>query len=155
MNLQDALKAAVTTFLSFSWIALAIAFLPTLIVVVAAETRRWQYGIAGMLGGIAGEFCGIGSLFLSFWFACGNKAYVCNTAQGDMGLIITIPLGSFIGCLLALSWTNLSLKIPEDSPWSSVCRYSGPSRIRNWTYAIAIQGAFWASVTCLLARIMA
>jgi hypothetical protein len=155
MNLVDGLKAAVSVSLIFSWIALLIALVPTLFVTFAVETRRWQYAIAGLLGGVAGGFCGATSLFLSFWFACRGQVQGCNTAQGDMGLLVTFPLGSFVSCLVALAWTRLTLRIPAESPWSSVSRYSGSSRFRNWAYAIASQLAFWAATIILFARLMA
>jgi hypothetical protein len=155
MNFVDGLKAGVSVSFIFSWIALLIALVPTLLVTFAVKTRRWQYLIAGLLGGIAGGFCGATSLFLSFWFACRGQVQGCNTAQGDMGLLITFPLGSFVGCFVALAWTKLTLRIPEESPWSSVCRYTGSHPIRNWAYAIASQLAFWVSTILLIARLMA
>jgi len=131
MDLVETLKATVMAALWFSWIALAIALVPTLFASIAAENHGKQYALAGLLGGVAGEFCGTGSLFLSLWISCRNQAQ-CNTAQGDMGLIVTVPLGSFIGCLLALFWTWLTLRIQEGSVWASVSRYTGPSRVQNW-----------------------
>jgi hypothetical protein len=155
MNLMDGLKAAVSVSFTFSWIALFIALVPTLFVTIAVETHRWLYAIAGLLGGVAGGFCGAASLFLSFSFACRDQVQGCNSAQGDMGLLFTFPLGSFVGCLLALAWTKLTLGIPEQSPWSSVCRYSGPSSLRNWAYAIASQLAIWTAMILLFALLMA
>jgi hypothetical protein len=154
MDLVETLKVVLTAGLWFSWIALAIALLPTLLVSIAAENHKKQYALAGLLGGVAGEFCGTSSLFLSLWLYCRKQAQ-CNTAQGDMGLIVTVPLGSFIGCLLALSWTWLTLGIQEGSVWSSVSRYNGPSRIQNLTCAIALQVVFWMSITWVLALLMA
>ena len=113
MNLVDGLKAAISVSLHFSWIALLIALLPTLFVTFAVETRRLQYAIAGLLGGVAGGFCGATSLFLSFWFGCQGQVQSCNTAQGDMGLLVTFPAGSLAGCLIALAWTRLTLGIPK------------------------------------------
>jgi hypothetical protein len=140
----------------FSWIAVLFACLPTGFAFAIAPTKhRLQYVVAGLLGGVAGEFCGVASLFLSLWFYCRGQGQSCNTAQGDMGLIITVPVGSFFGSLLAVCWTWATLRIPPESPWSSVWCYSGPSRIQNWTYAIAIQIAFWVLVTWFFARLMA
>jgi hypothetical protein len=154
MELVDALKTMLIASLWFSWIALAIALLPTLFVSIAAETHGWQYAIAGLLGGVVGESCGTASLFLSFWLSCRNQAQ-CNTAQGDMGLIVVVPVGTIIGCVLALSWTRITLRIPEDSPWSSVSRYTGPSRVQNWAYAVALQVGFWLLATWVSALLMA
>lgn len=155
MDFMDALKAAVSVTFVFSWIALLIALVPTLGVTFAVEKHRWHYAIAGLLGGVVGGFSGATSLFLSFWLACRGHVQSCNTAQGDMGLLVTFPVGSFVGCLVCLTWTSLTLRFPEGSRWSSVCRYSGPSQLRNWAYAIAFQLAFWAAVIALLARLMA
>lgn len=154
MELVETLKTMVIASLWFSWIALGIALMPTLFVSIAAETHGWQYAVAGLLGGVVGEFCGTGSLFLSFWLSCRNQPQ-CNTAQGDMGLIVVVPVGSIIGCLLALFWTRFTLRIPEGSPWSSVSRYTGRSRFQNWAYAIALQVAFWSLVTWVSALLMA
>lgn len=155
MNLVDGFKAAVSVSLIFSWVALLIALVPTLFVTFAVETRGWQYAVAGLLGGVAGGFCGAASLFLSFWIACRGQVQGCNAAQGDMGLFVTFPLGSFVGCLVALAWTRFTLKVPEESPWSSVCIRSGRRSFRNWAYAIASQFAFWVTMIMLFARLMA
>jgi hypothetical protein len=135
----DALKAALSVASVFSWIALLIALVPTLFVFFAVATRRWHYVISGLLGGIAGGFCGAASLFLSFWFACRGHIQGCNTAQGDMGLLVTFPLGSLLGCLVGL----LSMRL-----------YLGPRPFRNWALSIVSQLAFWATMTILFARLM-
>jgi hypothetical protein len=156
MSLLEVFKATIFGSVWLSWIAVLIACLPTVgVFAIAPKRRRWQYVVAGLLGGVAGEFCGVGSLFLSLWLDCRGQGPSCNTAQGDMGLIITVPVGSLVGSLLALCWTWVTLRIPSESPWSSVCCYSGPSRIQNWTYAIAVQIAFWVLATWLFARLMA
>jgi hypothetical protein len=140
MTFMDGFKAPVSVSLIFSWIALLIALLPTLLVTIATETRRWHYAVAGLLGGVVGGFSGAASLFLSFWFACRGQVQGCNTAQGDMGLLITFPLGALLGCLVALLCMRL---------------YSGPHSFRNWAYAIASQLAFWAGMIIVFARLMA
>src|ERR1700732_1195823 len=106
MTIIDALKTAVLVASVASWIALLIALVPTLVVACVVAMRRWQYVIAGLLGGVAGGFCGAASLFLSFWFACRGHVQGCNTAQGDMGLLVTFPLGSLLGCLVGLLSTR-------------------------------------------------
>jgi|HubBroStandDraft_5_1064220.scaffolds.fasta_scaffold217805_2 hypothetical protein len=156
MSLLEVFKTTMIASVWLSWIGVLIACLPAGFAFAIAPTkRRWQYFVPGLLGGVAGEFCGVGSLFLSLWFSCLGKGPSCNTAQGDMGLMITVPTGAFLGSLLALFWTWATLRIPPESPWSSVWCYSGPSRILNWTYAIAIQIAFWVLVTWSFARLMA
>jgi hypothetical protein len=140
MTLVDVFKAAVSVSLIFSWIALLIALVPTLLVTFAVETRRWHYAIAGLLGGVTGGFSGAASLFLSLWFGCRGQVQGCNTALGDMGLLVTFPVGSFLGCLVALLCMRL---------------YSGPRPFRTWVYAIVSQLIFWATMIILFARIMA
>ena len=155
MSLLDVIKATLTASLWLSWMAILITCAPALFAfVIAPSVRRWHYAIAILSGGVTGEVCGVGSLFLSLWLSCQGHS-PCNTAQGDMGLIVTVPVGSFLGTLLAIGWTWLTLRIPSKSPWASICRYSGPSRILNWSYAIAIQVMFWVCVTRLFARLMA
>ena len=155
MNLSATLTATLSVSLRLSWVALLIAILPTTLAMATAERHRLQYLIVGVLGSIAGEFCGVASLFLGLWFSCLGQGQACNTAQGDMGLIITLPAGSLLGCLFALFWTGTTLRIASDSPWAWVSRYSGVSRAKNWGYAIGVPVAFWVLVTILLARLMA
>ena len=156
MELIDTLKATVFASLWFSWIGLLIACVPAgLAFASAPRLRRRQYFVGGLLGGVAGEFCGVGSLFLSLWIGCLGQGQFCNTAQGDMGLIVTVPVGSLLGSLLALCWTWITLRIPEKSPWASVCSYSGANRMWNWACAIGLQVVFWPLGTLLCARLMA
>jgi hypothetical protein len=140
MTFVDALKTAVSVGSVFSWIALLIALLPTLFAFLVVTTRRWHYAIAGLLGGVVGGFSGAASLFLGLWFGCRGQVQGCDTAQGDMGLLVTFPLGSLLGCLVGL----LSMRL-----------YSGPRPFRNWAFSIASQLAFWATMTILFARLMA
>jgi len=156
MSLSETLTATLSASLWLSWIALLIAILPTTLVMAAAERHhRLQYLIVGVLGSVAGEFCGVASLFLSLWFSCLGRGQACNTAQGDMGLIITLPVGSLLGCLFALFWTRATLRIASDSPWAWVSRYSGASRFKNWSFTIGVPVAFWVLTTIFFARLMA
>jgi hypothetical protein len=156
MSLREVLITCVSASLRFSWIAILISCVPTLVVFsAAAKPNRLQYLIAGLLGGIAGEFCGTSALFLSLWYGCLGQGQSCNTAQGDMGLIVTIPVGSLLGCLLAMSWTLATLRFPPTSLWASVICYTGPNRLGNWTCSIATPAAFCILTTLVLARLMA
>ncbi len=121
MTLADVFKTAVSVSPIFSWIALLIALVPTLLVTVAVEKRRWHYAIAGLLGGGSGGFSGVASLFLSFWLGCQGQVQDCNTAQGDMGLLVTFPVGSLLGCLVALLCMRLcrGLALSERGPMRS------------------------------------
>ena len=140
MRFVDALGAAGSVAFMFAWVSLLLALVPTLCVTLAVDSRRCHYAIAGLLGGVVGGFCGAASLFLSLWFSCLGQIQGCNTAQGDMGLLITFPLGSFLGCPVALLCIRL---------------YSGPSHFRNWAYAIGSQVAFWSVMVLVFARLMA
>jgi hypothetical protein len=140
MTFVDDLKVALLVGSVFSWVAVLIALTPTLFVTFSVRTRRLHYAISGLLGGVVGGFCGAASLFLSLSFACRGQLQACNTAQGDMGLLIPFPVGSLVGCLVALLCMRL---------------YSSPRPFRNWAYSIASQIAFWAIVTILFARLMA
>jgi hypothetical protein len=100
---------------------------------------------------VAGEACGITSVFLSFWFEC--RAYpACNTAQGDLGLIITVPLGSFLGSVLALWWIYFIRRKAFTQVPSEKHNFHG---LRKWIYAVAMPAAFWLVATTLLARFVA
>jgi hypothetical protein len=155
MSLWTTLTATFNASLWFTWIAVLIAILPTMAAMIAADRHRLQYLIAGVSGSIAGEFCGVASLFLGLWFSCVGQGQTCNTAQGDMGLIITLPAGSLLGCLSALFWVWATLKVASDSPWAWVSRYSGTSRVRNWGYVLGIPAVFWVLSTIFLAWLMA
>jgi hypothetical protein len=156
MSLRETLIACATASLWFSWIAFLIACVPTLVVsATAAKSHRLPYLIAGLAGGIAGEFCGTSALFLSLWYGCLGQGQSCNTAQGDMGLIVTIPVGSLLGCLVAMGWTSATLRFPPTSPWASVSCYTGPSRVGNWACTIATPAVFSILTTVVLARLMA
>lgn len=158
MNFREALMASITASVWLSWIAVLIACLPAFAIGMPSAPRghRAHFVIAGLLGGIVGEFCAVHSLFFSIYLWC--RSFLpepCNSAQGDMGLIYLLPIGSIIGSMLGLFWMWLTLKIPEESAWTSVFIYAGPSRIRNWCCAIAVPLGFCVLITCLLARMMA
>jgi hypothetical protein len=72
-----------------------------------------------------------------------------------MGLMITLPLGSFLGSLIAMGWTWTTLRIPNHNVWASVFSYAGASRIQNLIYAFGLQMMFWLLMTWLLALLMA
>jgi hypothetical protein len=119
------------------------------------RTNRRQYLVAGLLGGLAGEFSGVASLLLSLWFGCRSQGQSCNTAQGDIGLIFTAPMGAMLGCVFAMWWTYATLKRSPSNPWASVFRYSGQERFKNCAFAIATPFALWVLVTVVVARLMA
>jgi hypothetical protein len=152
MNLLDTLKASAVASLWFSWIAALIAFLPILFAFsIASRPRRFRYLVAGILGAIAGESCGVFSLFLSLWLYCRARPN-CNTAQGDMGLLVTLPIGTLAGCILSLVWTRAIRGALERS---SESERSALSSLRKWIYTAAIPVGFWLFATLLAARLMA
>ena len=155
MKLNEVFEATLFATLWLSWVAVVIALIPTAIAfAIVSVERRWRYVFAGILGGVAGEACGVASLFLSLWMFCRGQGQYCNTAQGDMGLIITVPVGSLCGCLLGFTWTWIGHRIPAESAFASVYCYSGPKRVQNWLYSIAISFAFWVLATYVFARLM-
>jgi hypothetical protein len=155
MSLSQTLTTTLFASLWFSWIALLIACLPTLLAMtIASKPHRLQYLIAGFLGSLAGEFCGVASLFLSLWLSCRGQSQ-CNDAQGGMGLIITVPAGSLLGCVFALFWTWMSLKVHSESAWAWVFRYSGANEVKNWICVIGVPMAIWVLTTLFFARLFA
>jgi hypothetical protein len=141
MSLAEALKTALLVASVYSWVTLLLAAVPTLFITFVFITgRRWEHAIAGLLGGVGGGFCGAAALFLSLWLSCRDVPTGCNTAQGDMGLLVTFPVGSIAGCLIALLCMN---------------RISSSSRFKNWVYWIGSQIAIWATTTILFAQLMA
>jgi hypothetical protein len=157
MTLLDAIRTGISASVWLAWVAVLCACLPTFLVAVffAPKPRRWHYVMACFLGGIAGEFCAVTSLFLSLWIYCRQLSQPCNTAQGDVALLYLVPIGSIAGCLLAVWWTRVTLRIPEGSVLASLRRYSGPNRLLNWVYAFGISLLFWSTMTWFLASIMA
>lgn len=157
MKMWDVIQSSVVATIWFSRIGVPIALVPTLVVgsVLAPRIRPWQRILASLAGGVAGEFCAVCSLFLSLSMWCSHQPQPCNDAQGDVALIYLVPIGACCGSVLALFWTWLTLKIPEDSAWTSVFIYSGRSRIRNVCCAIAVPTAFCLAVIWFLSNLMA
>ena len=156
MSLRETLIACAMASVWFSWIALLIACVPTLMVFsAAAKATRFHYLVAGLLGGVVGEFCGTSGLFLSLWYGCLGQGKSCNTAQGDMGLLVTIPVGALLGCVLGMLWILATLRFPPTSPWASLSRYTGPSRAGNWACSIATPVAFCILATLTVMRVLA
>lgn len=136
-------------------IASVLAFLFAL--AFAPRMHRWKYTFAGVLGGLAGEFCAVSSFVLSLQMYCSKvrqQGFDCNNAQADVILLFLIPIGMVGGCLLASLWTRFTLRIPEGSVWTSVFIYSGPSRIGNGAGAIVVPLGFYALLTWLLAKLI-
>ena len=147
-EIAEVLTTSAVASLWLSWIAAIIACIPTLFAfAVGSPTRRLQYLIAGFAGGLAGETCGVTSLFLSMWFEC--RAYpVCNTAQGDMGLIVTVPVGTLIGCVFSIWWVRF-MQIHFRAARSET------NARPKWSYIVSIAVAVWLVVTVIAARLLA
>jgi hypothetical protein len=157
MEHWDEFKTTMLASVCFSWAGLLIACFPSFLILapLAPKPRRWHYVFAGLLGGVAGEFSAVHSLFLSLAAWCSHQGRPCNSAQGDLALLFFVPIGSCCGSLLAGAWTHLTLKIPKESVWSSVFVYAGPGKLCNWCSAIAVPLAFYVCVIYMLARLMA
>lgn len=156
MSLLDVLGATAIASIWLSWMALLIACVPAVFAfALAPQGRRWHYAFAIVGGGFAGEFCGVGCVFLSIWLFCGGHGQPCTTDQGDMGLISTAPVGAFLGTLFAIVWTWATHRVPSKSLWCSVGRYSGSSWLLHWVCVIVTPVAFWVLVTWLAARMVA
>ncbi|HKF48839.1 MAG TPA: hypothetical protein VKB38_15880 [Terracidiphilus sp.] len=107
------------------------------------ERRKIPYFRLCLLGGLGGEILAIASLAYGEEWICYTRQQLCNDGQGVLVFIFTIPVFSLIGSVAALGWTWLSLRISENTPWSSIFRYSGPNRSLNWACAITAQTLIW------------
>jgi hypothetical protein len=153
MSISDVLVSSAWASLWFSWVAGLLVCLPTLAAfAIASHGNRLRYLIGGFLGGFAGECCGVTSLFLSSWFSCRTNPS-CNTAQGDMGLILSVPAGSLLGCILGICWVWLMQ--PTSLEQSQPVEVAARSRVTVWTTAVGVPVVLWFWVTILLAWIMA
>ena len=139
----------------FSWLSLPFAVLPPCVLAIILKTKKssWKtstsqhrvhYFLLGLLGGIVGEYVAVSTLCIGEEWICHTLNQLCNDGQGGLAFIFTIPFCSFVCSGLALFWTWLSLRFREDAPWASVFQYSGPSRLLNWNFAIAIQLVYWS-----------
>ncbi|HEY2469779.1 MAG TPA: hypothetical protein VGI45_18310 [Terracidiphilus sp.] len=157
MKTWDVIQTSIVATIWLSWIGVPIARVPTLLLgsVLAPRIRPWQRILAGLAGGIAGEFCAVCSLFLSLSMWCSHQPQPCNDAQGDVAFIYLLPIGACCGSVLALFWTWLTLKISDDTAWASVFIYSGPSRIRNLCCVFVVPLAFYFAVIWFLSNLMA
>jgi len=152
------LLAALSSTLSFSWIAIPFALLPVGFVAMKARgpNSRWRipsansnsvrkihYVWLGILGGIAGEIIAVNSLFLAGWWSCQKGSELCHDEQPWMLLMFSLPGLSFFGSLLSLTWTWFTLGINTSKPFASVFVYDGPNRFLNRVAALCIQLIFW------------
>lgn len=148
MEIQETLEGAFYASVWLSWIAVIIALVPAWAIAGASRMHRRAYWVACLLGGLAGEFCAVNSLFIGLWFHC-RRQNPCNTAQGDLALIFLIPLETCSGSLLASGFTWLTLRITERSPSNRIFRGAA------WTLSILFQVAFCLSATWCMAHLMA
>ena len=147
MTFWEVFMASITASVWPSWIALPFLVVSMLCIALASApgSNRRRYLIAGLIGGIVGEFCAVYSLFFSLLLFC--RAHPsCNTAQGDMGLIYLIPLGTSVGTLLTSGFTWVTFKIARSIP---------SSRRPIWICSILAQLTFYVETTWLLAHLMA
>ena len=114
---------------------------------------RVPYFILGILGGIAGAIVAVGTLAGSEQWICYSQHQLCNDGQGGILLIFTLPFFSIVCSSIALVWTSWSFRIPEESAWASIFRYSGKRRTLNWLCAVTTQIVFWSFFTAAVFRI--
>lgn len=109
MSLWEALIGTISTSILCSWIGALIASPPTLIAFLFAssKSRRKRYLNAGFLGGVSGEVLGVVFVYFAAWFDCGRHPS-CNIAQEKLALLFTVPAGSILGCLSALTYVYYS-----------------------------------------------
>ncbi len=164
MHFWDDLRTGLSAAPGISLIAFLIAVIPSFLLsnLIGTSTasvpstganpighRPLHLPLIGFLGGMGGAFVAFNSLFFWLDWECAQQPQPCNSAQGDMGLIYLLPILTVLGVLIAQVWTRLSLLIPEHWIAASVFRYSGPHRIFNWLFAIAVQLLFWPALTYL------
>jgi hypothetical protein len=165
----EGLQSAAFATAWFSWVAVLIALIPVMFVAAASRESgsRWRipgkdgksdrkvhYVLLGLIGGLAGEFTAVISLFISTWWACRTGNQVCHDGQAGMVLIVTIPVLSFLGSILSLVWTWISLGFASNRLWASLFRYDGPNRLLNRVLATAIQIIFWPLFTLVIVRLI-
>ena len=159
------LLAALTSTLSFSWVAIPFALVPVGFVAMKARepNSRWRipsangtavrkipYVWLGILGGIAGEIVAVNSLFFAGWWSCHRGSELCHDEQSWMLLMFSLPALSFFGSLLSLTWTWFTLGINTREPFASVFLYEGPNRFLNRVVALGIQLIFWPLALLIL-----
>ena len=147
MDLLQTIETSIIASLWFSWIALLVACVPTAIATISAPGgRKLKYFIAGLFGGVGGEFCAVHSTFLSIWIWCQSQ-HPCNDAQGGIILIFLIPVETFVGSLLATAFMWLTLRVSGAG--------SSTSQRTVWTCSILVQLTVLVLATWLLAHLMA
>jgi hypothetical protein len=168
MEMQEVLRGILFVALWFSWAALVFAAIPVGLTAAGVRgtggwfipsedgqpPRKVHYVLLGVAGGLCGEIVAVASLSFGEWWICFTQHQLCNDGQGGIALVFTLPVLSFFGSLLALAWTWVSLRIASDSVFASVFRYSGRKRWGNWLVAIAIQLAFWPTLTYLVFKVI-
>ena len=157
MEMLEVLRTSIVGSIVFSLVGLPIACVSAFVFGTAFAPRiyRWHYILAGLLGGLGGEFCAVSSVFLSLSMWCSHHPQPCNDAQGGIVLIFLLPIGVIGGSLFACWWTRLTIKIPEKSVWTSIFIYSGPSRVLNWCCAMTVPVAICVLIIWMLALLMA
>lgn len=161
MRFWNIFSATLWGTLWFSWVALIFAAIPAGIAkLVLSDVKipkrilvndekaecKAPFFRLGLLGGIAGEFVAISSLFIGEWWICKTRGQLCYDGQGGMALVVTIPALSVIGSVAAIVWTWFTLRIPTERLGASIFAYTGPSRGLNWSAGFLLTFGFW----CLL-----
>ena len=68
MDFWETLKVSTSASLWLSWIAMLIAAVLTFAIACSSRIHRRYCSLSGILGGVAGEFCAVNSLFIGMCF---------------------------------------------------------------------------------------
>ncbi len=117
------------------------------------EARKIPHFVLGLIGGIAGECMAVFSLFLSTELSCIRGGQLCHDGQAGMELMLTVPLFSLLGSVVAILWTRLTLQFSSQKIYASIFTYAGPSRTLNLSVSLASVFAMWL-ISAFLATVM-
>ena len=107
------------------------------------ETRKVPYVKLGLIGGICGECLAVCSLFFASEWSCLKGQQLCHDGQTGMVLILTVPLFSVLGSIIALFWTWITLRVPGERVYASIFAYSGPRRSLNRVIGLVFVLCIW------------
>jgi len=107
------------------------------------EIRKVPYVRLGLIGGICGECSAVCSLFFATEWSCIKGQQLCHDGQAGMVLILTVPLFSVLGSVIAMLWTWITLRVPVKRIYASIFTYSGPRRNLNRGIGLAFVLCIW------------
>ncbi len=142
----------------FSLFALPFAVIPPAVLafLLRASDRKWTILLAreegirkipyvklGLIGGICGECSAVCSLFFATEWSCFKGQQLCHDGQTGMVLILTVPLFSVLGSVIALFWTWITLRVPVERIYASILTYSGSRRNLNRVIGLSVVLCIW------------